>query len=138
MSQPAITPFDTIESAQDFLRILAETITEAKLDIQVDISRQLTAPPSRHRDALQIAEYNLERLEKHMSSSRRILNDLRSLRRLLFAEREFRRVKAVSATARPKANLEPTPALIVAIPGPGPIGPTRGTRPASGSRASAA
>ena len=115
---PTLTPFDTIESAQDFVRVLNETITEAKEEIQQDFQHELEAPPSRHRDALQIALYNLERLEKHMASSRRILNDLRSLRRLLFAERQYRRVKAITS----KPSSETTPAVIALIPPPKSVG----------------
>jgi hypothetical protein len=39
-------------------------------------------------DALRIALDNLEKLELHVNRSSRILNDLRSLRRLLFEERD--------------------------------------------------
>jgi hypothetical protein len=38
-------------------------------------------------DALRVAAYNVEKLEFHLNRSSRILNDLRSLRRLLFEER---------------------------------------------------
>lgn len=114
-----ITPFDTIESAQDFVRVLNETITEAKEEIQQDFDREVALPPSRHRDALQIALYNLERLERHMASSRRILNDLRSLRRLLFAERKYRRVKAITENS---TNVDVTPAVVALIPPPKSVG----------------
>lgn len=113
------TPFDTIESAQDFVRVLNETIIEARQEIQQDFERELELPPSRHRDALQIAVYNLEKLEKHMASCSRILNDLRSLRRLLFAERKFHRVKAISTNP---SHTEPTPAVIALIPPPKSVG----------------
>jgi len=118
MKQQLVTPFDTIESAQDFVRVLAETIVEAKQEIEVDLGRELQSPPSRRTKALQIAVYNLDRLEKQMTRSRRILNDLRSLRRLLFAEREFHRVKAIGTNEKP----ETTPPLISAIPAPQRIG----------------
>jgi len=36
---------------------------------------------------LRLALYNLEKLAIHMNKSRRVLNDLRSLRRLLLEER---------------------------------------------------
>jgi hypothetical protein len=36
---------------------------------------------------LRIVAYKLEKLAQHMKQSQRILNDLRSLRRLLFEER---------------------------------------------------
>ena len=117
MTQPS-TPFDTIESAQDFVRVLAEAIAEAQQEMNVDLERELQFPPSRRSRALQIATYNLDKLEKQMLRSRRILNDLRSLRRLLFAEREFHRVKGMSDEARAAAQPDFTPPLIAAIPAP--------------------
>lgn len=125
MSQPLLTPFDTIESAQDFVRVLAETIAEAKQEIAVDLERELQSPPSRRSKALQIAAYNLDRLEKQMLRSRRILNDLRSLRRLLFAEREFHRVKSLSEEPAVAVKPEITPAVLTAIPAPRPVGTAR-------------
>ena len=122
MSQPLSTPFDTIESAQDFVRLLGETIAEAKQEISEDLARDLQSPPSRRTKALQIAVYNLDKLEKQMVRSRRILNDLRSLRRLLFAEREFHRVRSASTAQASAASTVPTPPIISAIPAPKTIG----------------
>ena len=44
--------------------------------------------PSAAREALQLVSYNLAKLTLHITTSRRILNDLRTLRRLLLAERQ--------------------------------------------------
>ena len=44
----------------------------------------------RRKEALLLVSYNLAKLNLHITSSRRILNDLRSLRRLLLAERGLR------------------------------------------------
>jgi hypothetical protein len=120
MTQIQTTPFDTIESAQDFVRVLCETVAEARQEVEQDYNRALELPPSRHRDALQIAVYNMDRLEKHLASSRRILNDLRSLRRLLFAEREFRHVKAIGSNQ--VSTPEATPAVVTLIPAPRRVG----------------
>jgi hypothetical protein len=122
MTQPSVNPFETIESAQDFLRVLAETIDEARQEIAADLEREMQSPPSRRRRALQIAAYNLDKLGRHMMRNHRILNDLRSLRRLLFDERRFQRVKSLSdePTAAPKPDL--TPPLIAAIPAPRTVG----------------
>jgi hypothetical protein len=38
-------------------------------------------------EAVRLALYKLEKLEQHIKASRRLLNDLRTLRRLLFEER---------------------------------------------------
>ncbi len=116
------TPFDTIESAQDFVRVLGETITEARQEIDADLERELQSPTSRRTRALQIAAYNLDRLEKQMLRSRRILNDLRSLRRLLFEERQFRHLRSVSENAALATSVNVTPAIVAAIPAPRPVG----------------
>jgi hypothetical protein len=87
MDDKTRSPFDRIESAHEFVALLAETVREAKQDVEADVQRESTSQPSRHLDALRTALYSMEKLELHMNQSRRILNDLRSLRRLLFEER---------------------------------------------------
>jgi hypothetical protein len=86
MSYEPETPFDSIEGAHEYLRLLAEAVEESRADISAELS---TLPPgSRRADALRLVAYKLERLAEHSSSSRRILNDLRTLRRLLLSERQ--------------------------------------------------
>ena len=80
-------PFDSIESAHEFVALCAKVVHETKHDIDTDIQREMSSNVSRRLDALQIVAYKLETLEPHLTKSRRILNDLRSLRRLLFEER---------------------------------------------------
>jgi hypothetical protein len=87
MSYKAGSPFDSVESAHEFVALLAETVLEAKKDIEADVQRESASKSSRRLDALRTALYSMEKLELHMNKSRRILNDLRSLRRLLFEER---------------------------------------------------
>jgi hypothetical protein len=43
---------------------------------------------TRRLEALQLVAYKLERLARHVDSSHRLLNDLRTLRRLLLGERQ--------------------------------------------------
>ncbi len=86
MGQRCENPFDGIESAHEFLKVLSECVGEAKHDVENDVARE-SSLPSRRLDALRVALYNLEKLTIHMNRSVRILNDLRSLRRLLFNER---------------------------------------------------
>ncbi len=133
MPQP-FTPFDTIESAQDFVRILADTITEARDEIMADLERDQQLPTSRRTRALQIAAYNLDRLEKQMIRSRRILNDLRSLRRLLFEERHFRHVRSLGDDTAASTTANVVPAVVAAIPGPQTVGPTAFVRNTSSPR----
>ena len=87
---PPETPFDSIESSHQYVALLAQAIEEARLDVVGDIASAMADRADRRRDALQLVLYNLAKLESHMSASRRILNDLRTLRRLLLDERELK------------------------------------------------
>jgi len=82
---------ESIESAQEFVRLLSDAVAGAKQDIAADVKReQATSKTTRRLDALRIAQYSLEKLELHMNKSRVILNDLRTLRRLVMnAPREL-------------------------------------------------
>jgi hypothetical protein len=81
------TPFDNIESAHEYVGLLAQAIEEARAEIQEDITVAVAEGAERPEKALRLVAYKLERLQGHIESSRRILNDLRTLRRLLLAER---------------------------------------------------
>jgi hypothetical protein len=89
MNSQVQNPFESIESAQDFLRLLSTAISDAKHELESDVQRMGSSEPRRHKDAIQIAAYSLEKLEGHVKQSNRILNDLRTLRRLLFEERTW-------------------------------------------------
>ena len=80
-------PFESIESAQEYIQYLTEAILEAKDSVITDIAANSTPELRRRQEALKLALYKLERLEQHTKSSRRLLNDLRTLRRLLLEER---------------------------------------------------
>lgn len=81
------TPFDSIEGAHEYLGLLVEAIDEAKQSADADIRAAADAESPRHADAMRLVTYKLEKLEQHIKVSRRLLNDLRSLRRLLLEER---------------------------------------------------
>lgn len=81
-------PFETIESAHHFLTLLSEAVCEAQRDVENDLKRESEVDLARRVDALRLAVYSLEKLHLHLNRSSRILNDLRTLRRLLFDERE--------------------------------------------------
>ena len=80
-------PFATIESAHAFVALLARSMAEARRELEGDLQRESDPGQSRRLDALRPAQYSLGKLEVHMHQSGRILNDLRTLRRLLFEER---------------------------------------------------
>jgi hypothetical protein len=92
-------PFHSIESAHEFMAFLAATVVEAKRELETDIERE-ELNPSRRLDVLRVALYNLKKLELDINRSRRLLNDLRTLRRLLFEER--------SGVSAPSASVEGT------------------------------
>jgi hypothetical protein len=81
------TPFDSLEGSHEYVDMLAEAIAEAHRDVQVDIAAAETEGADRRKQGLLLVSYNLAKLDLHMKTSRRILNDLRTLRRLLLAER---------------------------------------------------
>ncbi|HVP41897.1 MAG TPA: hypothetical protein VMS96_00610 [Terriglobales bacterium] len=87
-------PFESIESAHDFLGLFSGAVADAKQAVHASLQAESNANAPRRMDALRLALYNLEKLELHFNKSVRILNDLRSLRRLLFEERGAARAPA--------------------------------------------
>jgi hypothetical protein len=81
------TPFESIEGAQEYLRLLCAAVLETRQDVEADARAQAASEPQRRLEALRLVLYKLEQLEKHVKTSHRILNDLRTLRRLLLEER---------------------------------------------------
>ncbi len=112
MPQRCEDAFSSIESAQEFLALLAEAVAETRRDVDSDIQEHGTSG-SRRIDALKIASYDLEVLEHHIYRSKRLLNDLRMVRRLLLQER------GVPATALPTVP-EPIPLVRMELPIPRP------------------
>jgi hypothetical protein len=96
MSNESTTLFDSIESSHEYLALLADIIEETRRDIEAEIAQAGGENASRQHEALRLVSYNLGKLSLHMTSSRRILNDLRTLRRLLLGERKAIGHKAAS------------------------------------------
>ncbi len=87
VSYQAETPFDSIEGSHEYIALLAEALGEARRDVEEEIAVAEREGADRRKQALLLVSYNLAKLNLHITSSRRILNDLRTLRRLLLAER---------------------------------------------------
>jgi hypothetical protein len=87
MSPEPSGPFDSIESAHEFVALLEESIEDAVEEVKEHIQTAKTAQDERRAEALTLAIYKMSQLSVHMHKSRRILNDLRTIRRLLFQER---------------------------------------------------
>jgi hypothetical protein len=82
------TPFDNIEGAHEYVGLLAQAIDEARTAIEEDIAEALEARDATRRlEALRLVHYKLNQLRDHIGTSSRILNDLRTLRRLLLEGR---------------------------------------------------
>ena len=103
MNSHGENPFETIESAHHFLTLLSEAVNEARQEVESDLQREPEPDVARRVDALRLAVYNLEKLEMHMNRSSRILNDLRTLRRLLFEERRGGNTKPQPLAAKESA-----------------------------------
>jgi hypothetical protein len=96
----AETPFDNIEGSHEYVALLAEALAEARRDVDAEIQIAERDGAQRRKEALILVSYNLAKLNLHITTSRRILNDLRTLRRLLLDERENpSREKAAGARA---------------------------------------
>jgi hypothetical protein len=62
-------------------------VAEARREVEEEIASATRDHADRRKEALLLVSYNLAKLHLHITTSRRILNDLRTLRRLLLAER---------------------------------------------------
>ena len=89
MSYRRETPFDNIESAEQFVKLLIEAIKESRRDVDAEIALAEANRSGRSKKALQLVSANLAKLSQHMTTSRRILNHLKTLRRLLLQERQL-------------------------------------------------
>ena len=101
MNHEANILFESVESAQEFLTLMLEVIRDTRARVEAyEISHpvrlrggsttRIGSPDSdlgRRAVALCLVLSNLDKLELHLRTSHRILNDLRSLRRLLMRER---------------------------------------------------
>jgi hypothetical protein len=80
--------FDSIEGSHDYVCRLGQAVDDALCHIERDIRSAMAGGAERRVDALRLAAYKLGLLRGHFVASRRLLNDLRTLRRLLLQERE--------------------------------------------------
>ena len=91
MSYRSETPFDNIESSHRYVSLLTDAVQQAMEEVEADIALAGADGATRRKEALQLVHFNLHKLSSHMASSRRVLNDLRTLRRLLLEERTLER-----------------------------------------------
>jgi hypothetical protein len=84
------TPFDSIEGSLEYAGLLRDAIETSKKSVDAQAVAAQAEGAARRLEALQLVAYKLDRLAWHIDGSRRILNDLRSLRRLLLGERQHK------------------------------------------------
>jgi hypothetical protein len=82
------TPFDSIEGALEYVGLLREAVQKAKDAVGEEAVRADSESAGRRLEALRLVTYKLDRLAGHVSASHRLLQDLRTLRRLLRGERQ--------------------------------------------------
>ncbi|HEY9140957.1 MAG TPA: hypothetical protein VIN93_08695 [Bryobacteraceae bacterium] len=87
MSYQPETPFDNIEGSHEYVAMLAEALDEARREVEAEIALAERESAERRKEALLLVSYSLAKLNLHITASRRLLNNLRTLRRLLLAER---------------------------------------------------
>ena len=81
------TPFDTLESAHEYVNLLREEVDRTISAVDDDVAMLRLAAADRRVNAFHLVDYKLRQLREHLAVSSRLLNDLRTLRRLLHGER---------------------------------------------------
>jgi hypothetical protein len=76
------SPFETIESAEEFMQLLHGEIEKTEAEIGTLLATDQTED-SRQEEALRLVVHKLTQLKGHSEASQRILRDLRTLRNLL-------------------------------------------------------
>ncbi len=129
----ADTTFGSIEGAAEYLGLLLESVNEARADLEAETALASAAGAERRQQAIQLATYKLTQLKQHLATSHRLLNDLRTIRRLLFAERHPTAFESAAAAApgqfvtaeNPTAEDRPISSEVRPGARPGAAGPRR-------------
>lgn len=89
MTSEADNPFQTLESAHGFVGLLRAAVDDAYGSILEEIAMAEENGGSKRRlDALRLVDHKLNKLRQNVLASLLLLNDLRTLRRLLNGERQ--------------------------------------------------
>lgn len=87
MAHQISRPFESIESALEFMALLEGEIAEASGEL-----REMTREDGEERfgEALNLALYKMHQLSSQVQKSRRLLNDLKLIRNVLVADPDGR------------------------------------------------
>ena len=83
MDDAAEQPFQSIESAHEFMTVLENVIADAQRELETLLADANNASDDRRTEALRLALFKISQLETHTHKSRRILNDLGLIRSVL-------------------------------------------------------
>ena len=82
------TPFTNIESAYQYIALLREALDDAYSSVEEDADAARATPGAERRvEAFRLVTHKLNQLRPLLLESLILLNDLRTLRRLLLGER---------------------------------------------------
>ena len=87
MTKQRDSPFETLESAHGFVSLLREAVDDAYATILDETDRAQETGAERRLQALRLVALKLNSLRSNVLSSLILINDLRTLRRLLLGER---------------------------------------------------
>lgn len=88
MAKTPDTPFTNIESAYNYVALLREALDDAYHSVEDDLDAALGTPGlERRAEAFRLVSRKLDQLRQHLLASLILLNDLRTLRRMLLGER---------------------------------------------------
>ena len=79
---PEKTPFDTLESALEFVQLLQQESEKTRAEVE-SLMNNAEDVSSRRVEALRLVNHKHSQLHSYMDSSQRVLHDLRVLRTLL-------------------------------------------------------
>lgn len=80
MRDDVVQPFESIESALEFMVLLESVIAETSDELREALEKATT---ERYTNGLNLALYKMSQLSFHVQKSRRILNDLTLIRSVL-------------------------------------------------------
>ena len=85
--QDIVGPFDSIESAYEYISILAATALDVLNALKRDRDQAVREGQGRRAQAIELAMFKVKMLGCYLQKTKRMLNDLLILRRLILNER---------------------------------------------------